>query len=232
VRGAGIGEQLITLIEPSRQRHDPYSFDAPAYQGCYELEYSAMDKRHVFIIHEILKSWPFASALEIGSFNGASSTAFIEAINSGKGLGEKGIATFCEVSIQDSLIEVVKNCRDLTRVRVTQQPSWAVLDSELYFDFILVDGSHDLDTVSIEVTKLIRRKPLCIMAHDTNATDAGWHKCEGAKWLRDVFEFEASYFTLEDREMREGERTQRGLFFATTNAELMQIAKRIYAERT
>jgi hypothetical protein len=63
------------------------------------------------------------------------------------------------VSVSDSLLDVVRNCRDPARVRVTPQPSWAVLDSELDFDFVFVDAAHDLDTVTLEVRRLMHRRP-------------------------------------------------------------------------
>jgi hypothetical protein len=205
----------------------PYDF-VGAYAGCNELPEVAMDRRHIFIMHEVLKTWPFESALEIGSFNGASSTAFVEAINSGEGLGQSGIATFCDVSVSASLMDVAGNCRDLSRVRVTPQPSWAVLDSALPFDFVLVDAAHDIDSVSIEVRKLLARRPLCVMAHDTSATDAGYSRCEGAAMLKRTFMGLRGYRSIEDNVKREGERTERGLFLATTDMELYRRTANVF----
>ena len=218
---------MITL----ERTKEPYAFDGP-YSACFAHPLTAADKRHIFIINDILKCWPFKSALEIGSFYGATATAFVEAINSGQGLGESGIATFCDVAVSDSLMDVVQNCKDMDRVRITPQPSWAVLDSREDFDFIFVDGAHDMDSVTIEVTKLLRRRPLCVMAHDTNATDAGYSKCEGAKMLREQFAHPFvtmhGYRSIEDREHRKGERTDRGLFLSTSNNELFQLAQTIF----
>jgi hypothetical protein len=210
----------------------PYSFDTPAYRKCYELPQVCMDKRHVYLMHEILTSWPFKSALEIGSFTGASTTAFIEAINSGKGLGENGVATFCDVSIQASLIDVVCNCKEPGAVQITPQPSWTVLDTSMNWDFILVDGAHDLDSVTLEVKRLLTRKPLCVMAHDTNGPAAGISVCEGAVYLADTFKALPDYQWLEDKEIREGEKTDRGLFFATTDPKLHEVASRIFRKHT
>ncbi len=205
----------------------PYAFTGP-YAGCREMPEVAMDDRHIFIMHDILKAWPFKSALEIGSFNGASSTAFIEAINSGEGLGKSGIVTFCDVCVSESLVSVVGNCCLPERVRITRQPSWAVLDSKLDFDFIFVDGAHDLDSVTLEMKRLMRRRPLCMMAHDTSATEAGYSQCEGAAMLMQTFVDEPSYLCLEDCETREGERTNRGLFFASTDRKLYLDAASIF----
>jgi hypothetical protein len=206
----------------------PYAFTGP-YAGGLEFPETAMDKRHIFMLHEILCAWPFKSALEIGSFKGASATAFIEAINRGVGLGESGGALFCDVSVSDSLIEVVTSCRYPDRVRITPQPSWAVLDSAEDYDFVFVDAAHDLDSVSVEIKKLLRRRPLCVMAHDTNATAAGYSKCEGAQLLRETFMKQAGYRCIEDCVKRSGERTDRGLFLAT-HGDLFDLATAAFAK--
>ncbi len=206
---------------------EPYRFDM-AYARCFAVPQMAMDKRHIFLMHEILCSWPFKSALEIGSFNGASATAFVEAINKGQGLGESGIATFCDVSPTHSLMSVAMNCRDVDRVRITPQPSCVVLESQEPYDFILVDGNHDAESVAKELMRLIVRKPLCIMGHDTHATESGYPLCEGAKLLKDTFA-SMGWKCLEDSDKRDGEWTQRGLFLATQNDELFARASESFA---
>lgn len=222
---------MILTTEP-RRLTEPYSFDVPAYAGCYDFADAAMDRRHVYLLNEILCSHPFACALELGSFNGASATAFVEAINCGRGLGVSGVATFCDVAVTDSLVDVARNCRDPKRARITPIPSWMVLDSSLPFDFILVDASHDEDTVTLELKRLMRRRPLCVMAHDTAATEAGYSGCEGAAMLKRTFVADAGYHCLEDCRKRDGERTERGLFFATTDRGLYETAKGIYEKWT
>lgn len=204
----------------------PYSFDVPAYQGCYEYPPSATDPRHVYMIHEVLMAWPFRRTLELGSFFGASSTAFIEAINRGHAMD----ATFCDVSVNDSLFDVLTHCTAPDRVHLTRQPSWQVLDSEEDWDFIFVDAAHDLDTVTLEVKRLLRRRPLCLMAHDTNATAAGFSKCEGAAYLKQTFERDLGYLCLEDNMVRFGEKTERGLFLATSDPDLYDSACRVFAD--
>jgi hypothetical protein len=198
---------------------EPYSFTGP-YAGCFESSESAMDLRHIFMMHGVLTSRIFDSALEIGCFNGASSTAFVEATNS----GHVSLATFCDVSLTESLIDVVQSAQFPQRVRVTRQPSWQVLDTNETFDFILVDAAHDIDSVSLELKHLVRRRPLCVMAHDTSATDHGYSKCEGAKMLKNHFLRDEGYHCVEDRSVRQGERTERGLFLATTDTSLYKAA--------
>lgn len=197
---------------------DPYRWDL-AYARCYAVPEVAMDKRHVHIVHDILCGHPFKNALEIGSFNGASSTAFVEAINKGSPM----TATFCDVQPTHSLMDVARNCRDPRRAKIVGLPSVKVLDGPDDYDFVLVDGRHDAESVAHELMRLIVRKPLCVMAHDTNATEAGYPLCEGARLLKDTFK-SMGWSWLEDNAHRDGERTERGLFFATQNSDLAMHA--------
>jgi predicted O-methyltransferase YrrM len=206
---------MIELQTAAAATSDPYEFYL-AYARCFACPQTAMDKRHIFMLYDVLRAYPFEQALEIGCFNGASSTAFVEAINKGAPFR----ATFCDVSPTHSLSAVINNCRKPDQVRFTQQPSWMVLDTNEPFDFIFVDAAHDLDSVSLEIKHLVRRRPLCVMAHDTNATAAGYSKCEGAERLKRTFQDHPDYFYTEDNANREGERTERGLFLATTDRSL------------
>ncbi len=206
----------------------PYEFTG-AYQNCYVHRPSAMDERHVYIVHEILSSYPFKNVLELGSYWGASSTAFVEAINKGREM----IATFCDTLPTPGLWDVVGNCKHPEQVRVTKDLSWQVLESDEKYDFVLVDAGHDLKSVQAELQRLLIRKPLCVMAHDTNATEAGYAKCEGAAMLKAVFESIGDYqCCIEDCEKREGERTERGLFFATMSYHLYEKAQKIFEKWT
>lgn len=215
---------MITLT-PTREMHGPWQWNM-AYCRCYAVPEVAMDKRHVYMLYEVLRSHPFEQALEIGCFNGASSAAFVEAINDGAPFR----ATLCDVSPTHSLADVVNNCRVPGRVRVTTQPSWMALDTNEPFDFVLVDAAHDIDSVSLEIKHLLRRRPLCVMAHDTSASDHGYSKCEGAKLLKDTFSRQGDYQVLEDKQKRPGERTERGLFLATTDPTLYARAHLAFAK--
>ena len=73
-----------------------------------------------------------------------------------------------------------------------------------------------------------RRRPLCVMAHDTNATRAGYAKCEGAELLAHTFSEDVDYFCIDDCAKRPGERTDRGLFLATTDERLYEAATAVF----
>lgn len=182
-----------------------------------------MDKRHIYLMYEILRlGWN--STLEIGCYNGASSTAFIEALNN----GYVKQATFCEVSVRPSLLSVLKNAKDPSKVRLSKSPSWQVLDVAEEFDFIFLDAAHDAESVAIETRKLLRRRPMCLMAHDTNSTAAGFSHCEGALALKEAFYAQDDYLCLEDAVERPDELTHRGLFLATTSVEVYASARALF----
>lgn len=205
----------------------PYTFEGP-YSQCYAVPAMAMDRRHVYLIHDILKAWPFRNVLELGSWMGASSTAFVEAINAGADM----VATFCDVSPTDSLWDVVGNCRVPERVRVTADKSWEVLESAEEYDLVLVDANHDIESVRPELERLAVRRPTCILAHDTSATRNGYPKAEGAAMLahelKTTWGYRWGYRCIEDSENRPGEETHRGLLFATNEPGLHRLAMRAF----
>lgn len=204
-------------------RLTPYAFTGP-YAHCYINPGMAMDPRHVYIIHEILRAWTFRNVLELGSFCGASSTAFIEAINRGSGF----VATFCDFDLRESLHDVLSNCESPERCRFIQGASWDVLALDEIFDLVLVDANHDVESVSRELRVLVPRHPLCVMAHDTNATATGYPAAEGARLLKETFQSMPEYRCIEDAKHREGEETHRGLFFATTDEGLFRVAQKAF----
>jgi hypothetical protein len=200
----------------------PYSFDGP-YSRVFAAPEESMDPRHIYTVHEILANGGFKRALEIGCLNGASATAFVEAMK----LDEELQSYFCDVQITGSLWQVLLD-GDISRTCVSCQTSVGILQDGPEFDFVLVDGAHDLETVKQEVALLMKRKPRCIMAHDTSAAENGYEGAEGPRFLRDQFVDNLDYYCLEDRARRDGERTERGLFFATTDESLFEIAKQAF----
>lgn len=204
----------------------PYTFTGP-YANCYRNRSMCMDERHVYTIFDVLTGWPFENVLELGCYDGASSTAFIEA----RLAGMSGTITLCDAHISDSLKSVVSKSSRF--VNTMCNLSWNVLATAAPFDFILVDANHDLESVSKELDQILRRVPLCVMAHDTNATRMGYPAAEGAQHLADTLRKHPAYRgkCIEDAVRRSGEETHRGLFFATTDQELYEKARAIFAAR-
>lgn len=204
-----------------------YTFDGP-YADCYRCPSNCIDKRHAYLLHDILRSGMFCRALEIGCADGASSTAFIEAVNRTTLLR----VTLCDVQLTNSLVSVAMNADDTERVIVANKPSTEVLaDPQQHggpFDFVFVDGNHDFASVKAEYDLLRVAKPLAICAHDTSATLAGYPKAEGAEYLKRAIALEWGWLTLEDNIRRPDEATERGFFFATPNTEIYRRVKSMF----
>ncbi len=199
------------------------SYDLSAYpRQIWDWTPASLDRRHLFWLFDILAAGQFQHALEIGCLNGASSTAFVEALN--RDLLQR--ATFCDIDLRESLGSVLTQARQADRVQTYQGKSIDLLrDSTETFDFVFVDGDHSLENVRQETELLIQRQTLCVMAHDTNVQSFGDPDYEGPQYLKWGFQTTAPYYCLEDNAPRPGEDTGRGLFFATTSLALFEAAR-------
>lgn len=200
---------------------DPVPFDLARYPRIWECPQASLDPRHIYWLYDVLASGYFRRALEIGCLNGASSTAFVEAINR----GALGHATFCDLDVRDTLKAVLSHCTVPERITTFSGRSTELLQYQAEFDFVFVDGDHRLETVRAETDLLLQHRPLCVMAHDSCAQAAGMADCEGVPYLKWRFQTMAPYLCLEDSAMRAGELTHRGLFLATTSREVFEIAR-------
>ena len=100
--------------------------------------------------------------------------------------------------------------------------------SNLY-DCIFVDGDHRLEVVSEEAELILRNNIRTVIAHDTNATKAGFCLCEGAAYLMQCLG-DNGYAVLQDSIERPNERTDRGLMFATKHSTLFDAVKPLFEQ--
>ncbi len=199
----------------------PAPYDLNQYQGIWDCPQGSVDRSHLFWLFDVLSSGGFQHALEIGCLNGASSTAFVEALNA------QAIerATFCDIHLGATFRGVLSRCRLPDRIQTFEGRSVELLRQQENFDFVFIDGDHRLETVQEEVELLLRQRPTCLMAHDTNAQATGFADCEGPPLLKWRFQTTAPYFCLEDSAFRSGKATQRGMFLATTSPEIFAAAR-------
>lgn len=196
-----------------------YSFDD--YAHVWDRADWSMDKRHIYWMYDVLRSRKWGKTLEIGSLHGATATAFVEATN--RGHIERSY--FCDVEITIGLKKTLAHLREPERAEMLSCRGARALRDHGPFDFVFVDGDHSLRTITEETQILLRQHTLCVMAHDTSATTAGYPYCEGPQHLKQEFQTHADYFCLEDNATREGESTGRGLFFASRDPVLFSAAK-------
>jgi hypothetical protein len=134
-------------------------------------------------------------------------------------------ASFCDVDLRPTLRTTLGLCRFPNRIQTYESRSVDLLAAQAGFDFVLVDGDHQLETVQAEVELLLQRQPVCVMAHDTNAQASGFPDCDGPPYLKWRFQTTPPYLCLEDSALRPGEATERGMFLATTSPEVFELAR-------
>jgi hypothetical protein len=148
---------MITLAS-STTPTAPYSFDIPAYAGCFALPEVAMDRRHIFMLHDILCAWPFKSALEIGQLQRRVIDGVRRSDQPGQALGESAALFLRRVGER----QPDGRGAELPRTDRVQNHPAAVVGgagfSKEPFDFVLVDGAHDIDSVSLEMKRLLKRR--------------------------------------------------------------------------
>ena len=213
-------DYFVLRKQPSQFPSPP--FDLAPYEGIWDWAGASIDRRHLFWMHEILATGLFQNTLEIGSLHGASSTAFVEAVNAGR----LALATFCDPEFLPSLKNVLARCRYPDRISTFEGRSVDLLKQRSDFDFVFLDGDHRVPNVREELDLLLaRQNPSTIMAHDTNAQSIGYDDCEGPVHLKWRLQTTAPYLCLEDNAPRPGEDTQRGMFLATTSPEVFEAAR-------
>ncbi len=206
---------------PAKSALPAAPYDVNQFPHIWDCPEGSIDQRHLFWMFDVLAAGDFSNALEIGCLNGTSSTAFVEALN--RQLLKR--ATFCDIEHRPTFRTVLEHCRFPDRIRTVQSRSADLLREADDFDFVFVDGDHRLPTVQEEVDLLLKRRPVCVMAHDTNAQAAGCADCEGPPLLKWRFQTTAPYLCLEDSAPRSGEYTFRGMFLATTSHDVFEAAR-------
>jgi hypothetical protein len=159
----------------------------------------------------------FKNVLEIGCLNGYSTYSFISALSSGAEFN----LTLCDLNIQDSVRQMIKNHNS---VNLQQKESIEVISEE--FDFVFVDGSHDFDTVSKELSCLVKCNTKTILAHDTFI---GHPNFKGAIFLRDSLSKNKKYHAFHHNELRKNDQTHYGISFFTQDKKIHNIARRLFA---
>jgi len=178
------------------------------------------DARHIACLREICLGTDWKHALEVGSWTGCSTVAFLA------GLGSGSIEWFsaCDVGFTDEFHEATRG----HPVALLQHRSVEVLAGEGDFDLIFVDGDHSLETGIEEAKQIIRRQPRCVVAHDFNSMHVGFGNCEGpahlhAELIRD------GWVVISDMKDRAGEVTKRGFMAATKDPDLIPALERAFA---
>lgn len=204
------------VVHTNRGEHANLPNWLQPYRECFREPLYSLDVRHVALLREIVDVAGFKRILEIGCFNGASTAAFLTALDAGSDFA----LHLCDTQFRPALRGAIANCRISERITLHERSSLDVIDDS--FDFIFVDGDHSLPHVTEEVRLLLAHRIPTIVAHDTRSTDAGIPDCEGAALLGETFRHNHDYQWCEDAKHRIGEATHRGLFFCTRRADVFE----------
>lgn len=176
---------------------------------------SEIDTRHRNWLRDVLLSGCFRRVLEIGSFCGYSTLAFIDALKAQK----VEQVHLCDIRLRPQLAERIAG----TGVVFHSSFSRDLLAADGDWDLVFVDGNHSAATVKEETELLLRHRVPTIVAHDTQSHPY-YAGCDGPQHLKLAVQ-RAGYFVIEDSLMRDGERTHRGMLFASTDMKAYEIAR-------
>ncbi|WP_157210732.1 class I SAM-dependent methyltransferase [Verrucomicrobium spinosum] len=176
----------------------------------------ATDKRHIGWMRTFLLSKKWRTSLEIGCLGGASSVAFVDAVNEQTLLH----AHFCDRRFTPEFREVINSCRGAYTLHEEDSCASFSRFGRHELEFVYVDGDHSLETLQRECHQLARLKPAVVAAHDVVGD-------EGPGYLMVQLQRDG-YYCLIDFKRRKGEGTHRGFLIACREFEDYQLALEAY----
>jgi hypothetical protein len=171
----------------------------------------------------------FNRTCEIGSYTGYSTIAFIEALNHGKDFKFH----ISEPNPTRQLRALISLCTKPENILLHVQKGVDVLEKWTDFDFVMVDGNHNIEGAGSELLMILRHGIPNIIAHDTNIykIDEMNHPCLGSELLGRTLWSHKDYKCIEDKKQRKDELTDRGLLFATTNEHAYKVGQEVFKDK-
>ncbi|TLU81518.1 MAG: class I SAM-dependent methyltransferase [Chlorobium sp.] len=197
------------------------------YSFLYKKTSWAIDIRHLMVLHNLLMNLDFKKVLEIGCHYGVSSTAFIETLN------YKNIEIhFCDKRLTKSIKVIAKQGMLNGNIFLHQEDSLSFLENQINFDFSFIDGFHISEQLMSEFELLTAVGIKNILLHDTNTylieNINNSIFFDGPPLIAKRLLSSKNWYCIEDKQYREKEETDRGLFFATQNAQIFDMACEIF----
>jgi hypothetical protein len=183
---------------------NPLAFDYSPYASVTDVSHEwATDMRHIQLLHAIgVLMQPLSTLLEIGSFKGASTAAFVALLR-----GNHAHSLVCvEPHPQPGLKTVLSG---VERASIVPRLSDSLPDP----CFVFIDGDHGKPALK-DIEWSLARSPAVICMHDTNSVNVGYPGCWGARDAANILKAHPGYWWLEDKKPRDGERTGRGFMSA------------------
>ena len=164
-----------------------------------------MDAIHIQQLYRMCERIRPRTVVEVGSYKGASTSAFVEAMKDGL--------------IQSLICYEIRPTDELSRLLFNDWPTGAIeLNSHAYpiipkyADLILIDGDHEAGAVADTLAALCMGCPHIVM-HDSNSHTLGLG-CHGVRQAVGLLKAHDGRKWCEDITERPGMHTQRGLFYS------------------
>lgn len=161
-----------------------------------------MDKLHVDLLRDLLAKRKPKVAMEIGSFEGISTQAFLDALDA----GDIGHLHIVELAITPVLQTRIDLCKNKDRITVHTKPSWEVMQPA---DFVFIDGHHG-NPAYIDTLVSLALGASCIAMHDTCSKSIGIPGCDGSQGAWNILKAAKGRAFEEDNANRPGMFTHRG----------------------
>lgn len=167
-----------------------------------------IDLRHRNWLENVLMSGKYRRVLEVGSWKGFSTVAFLKALDAGK-VEELHIV---EPRPQIELQWRIASAKRRDRVSLHEMKSVQFLDEDTDFDLCLIDGDHSGQVVLAELERLVPAGIGVLFFHDVCAANFV-SNCDGPQYAISQLQ-KAGYMGILDHLHRPDEHTNRGMYAA------------------
>ena len=170
----------------------------------------AMDLMHVELLRSLVEKSGAKRVMEIGSYQGHSTAAFLKVMDASKDLE----LHLVEPNPTPELLSLIAGSPHKDRIVLHRESSWEV---NLPMDFVFIDGSHEGPALADLAWALAQKTPFIAM-HDTRSHSHNIGGCWGAQLAADILRTASDRTWLCDEEKRTGLWTHRGFGFSTVSA--------------
>ena len=177
-----------------------------------------MDPRHVQVLYGLAASRLFDEVLEVGAFQGWSTSALVQALVDGGTFR----LTVADVLITNLLQVVLGHVAD--RHVLVGRPGVECIRPGL--DLVVLDGDHSAAAVGAELFACLRCGVSTIVGHDVGLGDVVG--CEGPALMLASLRALPGWQVLVDDRRRPGEFTERGLMVASTRTDVLGVARSLF----
>lgn len=181
--------------------HSKYAFTRDESKGIPDW---GMDSIHIEALHAMAIHCTGA-VVEIGPYRGASTSAFIEAINA----GAEFRLHLVDIRITEDLRRVVSMCKHPEWITLHETHANGFRIKDDYVSLVMIDADHNF-AACLDVLNALASNAGIICMHDTNSHNVGIPECEGSCVAANALKDFSGRRYIEDAKHRDGQWTHRG----------------------